>query len=402
MDELFNAPSANVLSTLGIDPEKLRRQQQMQGLLGAGLQLLAGSGYSPVRRTTGELLGQAGAAGLQAFQQAGESTIDQALRSMQIQQMAQRQKQQEAGRQAMKSLYERMSGLSPEGALAAEGGQVGPTVARAETIGKQQAIGPQDLIAIATNPDISEETRKNLLSAAQLMSPKEGKETFRVMTPEEKKGLGLPADMAYQVGSSGKILQVGQGPLVKNFVGGEISPFAKKSQELQATEFADIRKSGRSAQITLQDVNKLDNLLEKSGTGLQAAAKQFAGQFGIETKGLNEIQAAQAIINRLVPQQRPPGSGTMSDADLALFKQSLPRIINQPGGNKIIIDTIKDVNNYLVKEGQIAADVLNGKITPDEGYNRMMNLANPLEKFKSGGSSLQDAVQQELQRRRSR
>lgn len=173
MDELFNAPSANVLSTLGIDPEKLRRQQQMQGLLGAGLQLLAGSGYSPVRRTTGELLGQAGAAGLQAFQQAGESTIDQALRSMQIQQMAQRQKQQEAGRQAMKSLYERMSGLSPEGALAAEGGQVGPTVARAETIGQRQPVSAQDILAMATNPDISDEVRKNLINAAQLMTPKD-------------------------------------------------------------------------------------------------------------------------------------------------------------------------------------------------------------------------------------
>ena len=74
-----------LLDMLGIKADDLRRQQQQQGLLAAGLQLLAGSGYSPNRRTTGELLGQAGAAGLGAYQQAGESAIDRALKQMQIQ-----------------------------------------------------------------------------------------------------------------------------------------------------------------------------------------------------------------------------------------------------------------------------------------------------------------------------
>lgn len=90
---------------LGIDPEKLRQQQQMQGLLSAGLQLLAGSGYSPVRRTTGELLGQAGAAGMQGFQQAGQSAIDQALKGMQVKAMMDKQKQQQAIQKAMPNVF---------------------------------------------------------------------------------------------------------------------------------------------------------------------------------------------------------------------------------------------------------------------------------------------------------
>lgn len=80
---------------LGLDPEKIRQQQVTQGLLGAGLQLLAGSGYSPVRRTTGELLGQAGMAGMQGYQQAGESAIDRALKGMQVRSMIDRQRQQQ-------------------------------------------------------------------------------------------------------------------------------------------------------------------------------------------------------------------------------------------------------------------------------------------------------------------
>jgi hypothetical protein len=94
---------------LGIDPEKLRQQQLQSGLLSAGLQLLAGSGYSPVRRTTGELLGQAGAAGLGAYQQAAEGAIDQALKGMQIREMQTRQKEAERLRQARQTFEDRIA-----------------------------------------------------------------------------------------------------------------------------------------------------------------------------------------------------------------------------------------------------------------------------------------------------
>ena len=123
---------------LGLDPEKIRQQQMTQGLLSAGLQLLAGSGYSPVRRTTGELLGQAGAAGLGAYQQSGQSSIDQALRGMQVQQMVNRQKQQEAMQRAAESYRQRITDIgsgvtTPSMALAGGGG---PTMAAAERIGR--------------------------------------------------------------------------------------------------------------------------------------------------------------------------------------------------------------------------------------------------------------------------
>ena len=90
---------------LGLDPEKIRQQQMTQGLLNAGLQLLAGSGYSPVRRTTGELLGQAGMAGMQGYQQAGESAIDRALKGMQVKAMMDKQRQQQAIQKALPNVF---------------------------------------------------------------------------------------------------------------------------------------------------------------------------------------------------------------------------------------------------------------------------------------------------------
>ncbi len=96
MDDFLNQQyPAGLLSTLGINPEDLRRQQQQAGLLSAGLQLLAGSGYSPVRQSTGQLLGQAGMAGVQGMQQAGESAIQRNIQGLQVGDIARRQKEAE-------------------------------------------------------------------------------------------------------------------------------------------------------------------------------------------------------------------------------------------------------------------------------------------------------------------
>jgi len=117
-------------------------------------------------------------------------------------------------------------------------------------------------------------------------------------------------------------------------------------------------------------------------TGAGASFKAFLGQYGVETEGLSEIQAAEAAINRLVPAQRPPGSGAMSDADLALFKRSLPSLINQPGGNQVIIDTIRSIAEYDVAASIIAGQALDGTITPEQARKALRDLPNPLAGFK--------------------
>lgn len=389
-----------------LSPEQMtaaEQRAQNASLLNLGFALLQGSRGQPGQGRPGlaQIIGQAGPVALQAYQQSFDRTLTDALRGMQIAEMRRKQQEQESARQARERFTQRMSELqggvvTPQMALA---GGAGPTQAAADTIG--QAMPAADLTRQQQSAALEylAQTAPEEVAKLAFREPKR-EESFRLLTPEEKRNQGLPQDINFQISSSGKISQIGQGPLVKNIVGGEVSPFSKEAQQLQAREFADIRKSGATAQRTLQDVNKLSTLLEKSGTGFLPAVKQIAGEYGIETKGLGDIQAAQAIINRLVPQQRPPGSGTMSDADLALFKQSLPRIINQPGGNKIIVNTLKNINNYLVEEGKIAADVLNGKISPEEGYGRMSRLANPLEAFKpSSEGTLQDRINAELKRR---
>jgi flagellar protein FlgJ len=164
-------------------------------------------------------------------------------------------------------------------------------------------------------------------------------------------------------------------------VGGDKDPFTIEAAKGQAKVFSDIAAAGSTASRNLQNVKRLENTLDRVETGGTAAFKQFAGNFGIKTEGLDDIQAATAIINKLVPEQRAPGSGPMSDADLELFKQSLPRIINTPGGNKKIVEGLKEINNYIVKEAKIANDVLSKKITPEEGRNKLLELGDPVQDF---------------------
>ena len=366
---------------LGINPESAKEKAFTKGLLGAIAQAAALSG--PQARPVGNLqgLGQIGLAGLGGYESAMDKTITDALKGLQIQEMRKKQLQQESGRTALQQAYERMSGLSPQGALAMPSGQAGPTVQRAEMIGQRQPMSQQDILGLAMNPNIDPETSKRLLDIAQLSAPKAGPGVVGEYQAALAGGL-IPQGTSLQdyIG-----LKKPPAPTATAIAGGK-DPFAEAASKKQAEDFSDIKKSGDNARRTLRDVTRLGSILEKSPGGIEAGLKLAAGNFGINTKGLTDLQSAEAIINRLVPQQRPPGSGTMSDADLDLFKKSLPRIINQPGGNKAIIDYLKGINEYLIKEGEIASEVLNKKITPAEGDARLMSLQNPLELFKNSAA----------------
>ena len=143
-----------------------------------------------------------------------------------------------------------------------------------------------------------------------------------------------PDGTANKIGGGGVSVSVGSDKGISKFA------------ELDAKALAEVSETGMSASRSLAQINRLESLLSNVQTGIGANVKQIAGNFGIQTEGLGDIQAAVALINALVPAQRPAGSGPMSDADLELFKQSLPRIINAPGGNQIIIDTLRGIAQY--------------------------------------------------------
>lgn len=168
---------------------------------------------------------------------------------------------------------------------------------------------------------------------------------------------------------------------------GEGEKFYEELDKGGAQMFNELLTNGVMAENKLVRLEALEGTLASVPQGAQGAFQQMAGEFGINSEGLDDIQAAQAIINQMVPQQRPPGSGPMSDRDVELFKASLPRIINQPGGNQIIIDTLKGIAEYEAAQGQIAAAVANREITPAEGRAQLARLPNPLVNFRGGAAA---------------
>lgn len=175
-------------------------------------------------------------------------------------------------------------------------------------------------------------------------------------------------------------------PSVTTNVGPNEQADAAFLQKLDAAEgdtFSELLKSGPTVQQNAGNIGILEQQLANTPQGAQGAWVQFAGSLGLPVEGVSDVQAAQATINALVPEQRTPGSGPMSDADLALFKQSLPQIINQPGGNQLIIARMKAINAYQAEMAKIANAVVARQMSRADARKAMAAVPNPLEGYKA-------------------
>lgn len=159
--------------------------------------------------------------------------------------------------------------------------------------------------------------------------------------------------------------------------------FDKKLAEGQAEAFNTMATEGMDARADIGIINELDGLLQGQGgamTGLQGWLAQKGVDVGDAT---SDLQAAQALINKLVPTQRQAGSGSMSDRDVELFTRSLPNLFNTPQGNQKIIGVMRGMAEYKQAQGDIADQVMTGEISRQEARRMLRDLPNPLSEFRS-------------------
>lgn len=205
-------------------------------------------------------------------------------------------------------------------------------------------------------------------------------DTFRTLTAEEKAKMGLPAEGAYQIGADNKISQIGGGGTTVNIDQKTEGAFEKKLAEKQAETFDAMSTEGMNAKAELGVIGELDSLLQGQG-GTLTGISGLAAKYGIGGEGMGDLQATQAIINKLIPSQRQPGSGTMSDRDVDMFTRSLPSLWNQPGGNQKILNVMRGLATYKQAQGEIADQILAGEISRQEGRKMLRELPNPLAEF---------------------
>jgi len=158
-------------------------------------------------------------------------------------------------------------------------------------------------------------------------------------------------------------------------MGGMNEDYLKQGNTLLAKRHMLMVENGDNARRNNQALQQIEALNPETPDGFGAGVKAFAGQYGIQLgENVDNVQAMQAVINRLVPDQRPAGSGPMSDADLDLFKRSLPQLMQSTEGRQLVVDLIKDINAYDIQRADIAEQMLYGDIDQKTGRDLLKQL----------------------------
>ena len=236
------------------------------------------------------------------------------------------------------------------------------------------------LLLARSNPNLSEGTKKVL---DVLISQKTKGET----TDEIKE-----YNLAKSQGFSGSFFdfktglkKAGATNVTTNVDKGEDS-FAKAAGTAQAKRFDDLAADGQQATQMISDINTLTDLGKNIGTGKAAELKAMIGPYaeslGIKVEGLSDIQAYEAVVNRVAPTLRVKGSGAQSDLELKNFLKSLPSLGNTPEGNNIAATVLKGLQENKILAAEIGAKALNGEIKRPEAEKMLRELPDPMKQYR--------------------
>lgn len=238
-------------------------------------------------------------------------------------------------------------------------------------------------------------------AGTNLVDPRSGKvvyqggQGFKSLTdPAERAAAGIPADdrRPYQVGPDGKLSSAGGGTTVNVDTKGP-SKFTEKANELQAKRYGEMAEASDSARQMQGDLDMLEGMSKGIATGRGAETRLAMAQFakawgwddiasGLTGGKLPEMEAFTALIDKLTPQMRQGMPGAASDRDVTIFRNALPSMLRTPEGNQIVLGTLRSMNDYKMRQGDIATQALRGEISQAEADNAVRALESPFAKFK--------------------
>lgn len=155
--------------------------------------------------------------------------------------------------------------------------------------------------------------------------------------------------------------------------------------------YADLQKAGMQAQGKVNNLNRLDQLLEGTSTGkLTPAATTlaaYADSVGIKIDPkLGDKQALESLSNELALQARNPSGGAgmpgaMSDADREFLRNIVPNLSKTPEGNRQIVDTMRKLAQRDRDVARLATEYRRKNGTLDDGFATTLQQfsdANPM------------------------
>jgi hypothetical protein len=175
------------------------------------------------------------------------------------------------------------------------------------------------------------------------------------------------------------------------------SKFTEKAGELQAKRYDELAAEAPAAKQMQSDVAMLRDLGEKIGTGkiaeFKAVIGPYANALGIDVKGLSDIQAFEAVVNRVAPQMRVKGTGAQSDFELRNFLKQFQSIGNTPEANALIDKTMQGFIQNKMSAAEIGSMALNGEITRKEADKRLRELPDPMAEWREHQKTMKKAAE---------
>lgn len=154
-------------------------------------------------------------------------------------------------------------------------------------------------------------------------------------------------------------------------VGGEPGDGAlrKKLDEKTGEAWAGYSELGATSAAMSQDMQILDELIKVAPQG------PVAGRLAEMFPGISSAGAAfQAVVKRVAPTLRAPGSGATSDIEYDGMLKSLPALSNRPEANSMIAGIIKSKAAINIERAEIIDAYGRGDITASDARSRIGEL----------------------------
>lgn len=348
------------MALLGTNPlAQLLGQEQMQsaetqalnmGALNAIAQLLSMSGAQARPIGTGQAIGQALLGGFGGYQSSMDKTLSDMAKSMQIQDMVEKQKREKAFRENVEKAYTTKptgTGLTMSG----DGSQQQMLIDQIKDFGQE---GIQSTVgALQSNVNLPQ-TRTldqgKLMSAIAEYAPLEyaklaatGEkapeairtfEAFSKMNPEQQKAF-LGFRSAGQPQTNISLGEKGIDKITSESVKGYYD------------------RAGSARQMAIAS-NVVADLLEQQGGGKAVqVGTDLSRALGLGDKNsIAAADAAAALVTQTAVKVRPEGSGSTSNIEFDAYRQSVPSLANSNEGRRLMAN----INTAFADRNELLAD----------------------------------------------
>jgi hypothetical protein len=188
------------------------------------------------------------------------------------------------------------------------------------------------------------------------------------LTPEERAAFGIPQGQSAYKTRRGEIKFGPAGTNITTNVGAEApdGQLRKKLDEGTAKNWTSWQEAGHVSAGQVQDLQMLDELVKVAPQG--PITGRLAEMFpGVSSAG----DAFNAIVKRVAPTMRAPGSGSTSDIEYDGMLRSLPALRNKPEANVAISEMMKAKSAVNIERADIISQYSQNQISRNDAEKRL-------------------------------